>query len=166
MSIWQLEFGFVPSTAATRHWADSHSTTRILSPERERLWEGAAFPDSLIETLDRLLPDSRMMDASHARWADGNGSFIDLFFEADRVVSIGVTLDLRVPCLTLVSELALVANRQQWLVITCDGRIFRPTVRRFLGEIQQSSAMRWIRGSLDTLVRRHSTHTNEELRCD
>lgn len=166
MSAWQFEFGFVPSTAATRHWADSHSSTRIPEADREGLWSEMAFPDSLIESLDRVLPDSRMISNSHARWADVNGSFIDVVFEQDRVVSIAVTLDLRVPCLALVSELALAANRQQWLVITTDGRIFRPTVRRFLGEIQQSPATRWIRGSLDSLVRRQAMCTSEELRCD
>jgi hypothetical protein len=166
MSAWKYEFGFVPATAVTCYRADNHPSLRILSPEREGLWEGR-FPGPVVfESLDSLLPHSQMIGNSLARRADGKGNFFDLFFERDRVLKIDVTLDLRVPCLTLVSELTLLANRQQWLVITTDGRIFRPTVRRFLGEIQQSPAMRWIRGSLDPLVSRQATRKNEEPRCD
>jgi len=166
MSAWQFQFGFVPSTSVTRHWADSHESIRILSPARERLWEGTAFPNSLVESLESLLPESRMVSDSHACWADGKGSHIDLKFERERVLNITVTLDLRVPCLSLVSDLSLLGNRQQWLAITTDGRVFRPIVRRFLAEIEQSSAMRWIRGSPEALARRHSARTSEELRCD
>jgi hypothetical protein len=145
VSAWHYEFGFVPSIAVTRHWAKSPSPTRILSPEREALWEGMAIPDSLVESLDSLLPDFCLISDSHARWGGADGSFIDVRFDREQLVKVDMTLDLRVPCLTLVSELTLLANRQQWLAITTDGRIFRPTVRRFLGEIQQSPAMRWIR---------------------
>lgn len=110
--------------------------------------EGIAFPGSLLEILDRLFPDSRMVGVSRVRWQNANGSFIEVFLEKDRVANIAVTLDLRVSCLTIVSELTLLANQQQWLAITADGKSFRPTVRRFIVEMQRSPAMRWIRGSL------------------
>lgn len=166
MATWQFEFGFLPSTATTRHWASSHSSTRIPEPEKQGLWKGVDLPPSLVESLDKLLPGSQMISASHARWGDGDGSCIDVFFERDQLMDVAVTLDLRVPFLALVSELALIANQHQWLVIMTDGKIFRPTVRRLLAEIQHSPAMHWVRGSLDAFVRRQSEHRNDELRCD
>jgi hypothetical protein len=65
---------------------------------------------------------------------------------------IRVTVDLREPHLNFIADVALVANQVGWLGITGDGRIFRPSVRRFLAEIHQSPAMRWIRGSMESLL--------------
>jgi hypothetical protein len=161
-----FEFGFVPASALTRHMALSQPSTRILEPERTGLWDRIAFPDSLVECLDKLSPDSCLINASQMRWGDGSASFIDVFVEGDRLVNVSVTLDLRASCLKFVSDLTLIANRHDWLVITTDGRVFRPTVRRFLVEIQHSPAMRWIRGSMDSFVRRQLTPRNDELRFD
>lgn len=161
MTAWQFEVGFVPSTALTRLRALSQPPAKIEEADRAGLWTGVTLPDSLVENLDKLSPDSCLLSPSQLRWGDGGASFIDVFVEGGRVTNISVSLDLRMPCLKFVSDLTLVANRFDWLVITTDGRVFRPTVRQFMVEIQHSPAMRWIRGSLDAFALRHPTRKND-----
>ena len=160
---WRFVFGFVPWTPVTRHWALGDHPIKVRDADREGLWNGTAVI-SLVESLDTLGVDSRMVSASQLRWGAENENCITVFVEGERVTNISVTLDLRVPCLKFVSDLTLVANRQDWLVITTDGRIFRPTVRRFLVEMQQSPGMRWIQGSMDAFARRQSTTAQPGLR--
>jgi len=156
VTAWQFEFGFLPARAVTTHWMLSQPSKRSLECETAALWNGMPFPNSLIESLDDLSPHSRLIGSSQMRWGDEAANFIDVFVERDRLVNVSVTLDLRVPCIRFVSDLTLIANRHDWLAITANGRIFRPTVRRFMVEIQRSPAMRWVRGSVDSFLLRHS----------
>ena len=128
---------------------------------------GHGIPDSLVESLDSLLPDSLMISTSHARWGRRSGSFIDVRFDRPQLVRIDVSLDLRVPCLTLISELTLLANRQQWLAIMTDGRLFRPTVRRFLGRFSSPRPCGGSGGAPEAFLRRHSARRiNPAMICE
>jgi hypothetical protein len=150
---WQFEFGLIPSTTLTRHWALDDHSRRVREADREGLWNGTSFP-SLVAGLDRMGLDSHMVGASLVRWGEGDENFIDVLVEAGRVCEVKVMLDLRVHCLKFISDFTLAANRHQWLVITTEGMVFRPTVRRCIVEIEESAAMRWVRGSMNVVVRR------------
>jgi hypothetical protein len=133
MKPWQFEFRFVPSNAAQRPWAFGRPAREPVESDVMRPWDDVAFIDSLSGNTPRT------------RWRDPYGHFVDVLFEEGRLAKVSATLDLRDPCLKFVSDLTLVANRLEWLVLSAEGQMFRPTVRRFLVEIQRSPAMRWIR---------------------
>lgn len=149
MKPWQFAFDFVPSNAAQRPWAFAHPATAEQQPGVVRQWNEAAFVDSLAG------------GASKTRWRDPYGSFVDVTFSDDRLARVSAMLDLREPCLKFVSDLTLVANRLEWLVVANPGQMFRPTVRRFLVEIQRSTAMQWVRGM--GLSGHSSTQANSEV---
>lgn len=151
---WQFEYGFVPETAVTRGWAQSHPAARMLDADRRGLWKNDPLQARLVRILDGLLPKRTALSPSHIRWDSGNASYVDVLVDGEWLVDIAVTIDLRAPYLFLVSELALLANERQWLAISIDGRVFRPTVRRFLVEIRQTLARRRVAVTVDSLARR------------
>jgi hypothetical protein len=154
VNVWEFEFSFVPSTPTTRRWATTLPQLRASTAEMAGFWENAAAPVSLVESLDALSPCSSLVNTSQLRWHAENNCFIDVLVDGHRLTNIVVTLDLRAPCLKLVSDLTLLAQRHGWLVAAGDGRIFRPTVRRFIVEIEESQAMRWVRGSIEAFMQR------------
>ena|SRR5688572_6153944 len=157
VNAWQFEFSFVPSTSATRHWATSLPQLRVSTAERVGFWESTAAPVSLVESLDALSRCSSLVSTSQLRWHADNNCVIDVLVEGHRLTDIVVTLDLRSPYLQLISDLALLAHRHRWLVAAEDGRIFQPTVRRFIVEIESSPAIHWVRGSIEAFIQRKTS---------
>lgn len=127
---------------------------RVSTAERVGFWESTAAPVSLVESLDALSRYSSLVSTSHLRWHADNNCLIDVLVESHRLTNIVVTLDLRSRYLQLISDLTLLAHRHRWLVAAEDGRIFQPTVRRFIVEIEKSPAMHWVRGSIEALIQR------------
>lgn len=164
---WQFEYGFVPETETTCRWAQCHPTAKALDVDRSALWKGYPLQARLVERLNRLLPKRTLLSPSRTRWEDGNGSYVDVLVDGEQLVDIAVTIDLRMPCLFFVSELALLANERQWLAMSIDGKIFRPTVRRFLVEIRLALARRRVQMPAEfaarkpTLGKRHSRRNME-----
>jgi hypothetical protein len=152
MSAWRFEFGFVPSTPVTQRLVLANPPVKLSSLERLKFWHGLPVPESLLESLNSLLLMPQLLCEAKIRWARGCDTYVDLFVERRCMRDIRVTVDLREPHLNFIADVALVANQVGWLGITGDGRIFRPSVRRFLAEIHQSPAMRWIRGSMESLL--------------
>jgi len=152
MKPWQFEFGFVPSNAAQRPWAFALPARDALKLDVVRQWDDSAFIDSLAG------------NTPQTRWRDTYGNFVDVRFEEGRLARVSAALDLRDPCLKFVSDLTLVANRLEWLVISAEGQMFRPTVRRFLVEIQRSAAMRWIREAEYQAARRRESPLSNQAR--
>jgi len=122
--------------------------------------------DPVFDGLGKLLPERREVDPRQLRWSDGDvegsGTFVDAFIDRSQLMYLAVSVDLRRGHLGLVAELALIANRNGWLAVTSGGRFFRPSVRRFLQEIQGSPAMRWVRRAMAVNVRRNLLAANEE----
>lgn len=98
---------------------------------------GQPLTESLNKALTGLLPDFRRVSAQQLRWSDGMGSTVDLHVERSLLVNVIVSIDLRMRPLQLIAELALIANKHGWEGITDDGRFFRPSLRRFLQELQR-----------------------------
>ncbi len=138
-----FSFGFVPATAFTRRCAVRHPPAKLSDTDRASAWTGTPFSGSLIESLDKVSSAFLRLGDGHLRWGDRDACFIDVFFEGIQLVNVSVMLNLRAPSLEFVSGVALVANHHQWLAVTADGRVFRPTVRRFMMEIQNTPAFHW-----------------------
>jgi hypothetical protein len=152
---WLFEFGFGPEATVVRGRKFVHPETAITDAEILGVWESVSFPDTLIEDLNSRLHKPQMITTHQMRWAGGIDTYVDVFFEQDRLANVTAAIDVRAPHLAFVSDLCLVANRHCWLAIMPNGRFFRPCVRRFMAEIQHSPATRWIRGSLDSLAQAH-----------
>lgn len=143
----KFEFGFVPEAALVRTRAFIHPSTTIPDHERVQSWGDGEFSDLLAEKFSGLLPGPCSVDPGQMRWGSPDGLSIGVFFEREKPIGVTVTIDVRVPYIAFISELSLLANRLQWLVVMPDGRIFRPRVRRFLAEIQHCQANLWVRRS-------------------
>jgi len=137
-----FKFGFVPSAALPGRLSTIHAAPGSLEECVAEFWKEVPFPDSLIESLDAVLPAFRRISASQLRWGDGRSSCVEVATQGELLTNVLVSIDVRASYLTLVAELALVARRYNWLVITGRRQVFPPSVRRFLTEIHQSSAMR------------------------
>jgi len=161
---WLFEFGFVPEATIVRGRKFVHPETAITDAEISCVWESARFPDTLIEDLSTRLHQPRMINTHQMRWESGIETYVDVFFQQDRLANVKAALDVRESHLAFVSDVCLVANRHGWLAIMTSGRFFRPCVRRFMAEIQQSSAARWVRGSRESLVQRQFGRKNDEMR--
>jgi hypothetical protein len=143
----RFEFGFVPEVAVVRRWQFIHPSTTISRAERTAAWLEELFSHTVAARFTTLLHGPYWIGAGRTRWGDGETICIDVFFDLDRPIDVTVTIDIRAPHLAFLSELCLLANGLQWLAVMPDGRIFRPCLRRFLGEIQHGRATRADRAS-------------------
>lgn len=151
---WQYQFDLAPAAAVARRWPLIHPATRIAEEDRVGLWEGIGIPFSLIQSLNRMQPESRLINEAQIRWGSEQSTHVDVLLQGDRLHGIKVAVDVRTPHLAFLGEIAMLALRHEWLVITLDGRIFQPSARRFLTDIRLSPAKRWACGSVEALVQR------------
>jgi hypothetical protein len=161
---WLFEFGFVPEATIVRGKKFVRPETAPTTAEILRVWESSHFPDTLIEDLSSRLHEPRMITTHQMRWEGGTDAYVDVFFDHERLANVTAVIDVRAPHLAFVSDLCLIANRHGWLAIMTSGQFFRPRVRRFMAEIQHSSAACWVRGSRESLVQKQIGQMNDELR--
>jgi len=147
VAAWQFHFELAPVAEISRRHGSLRPSTRIEHPDRAGLWAGEIVPDSLLRDLERLCPDTRATLPQHIRFGREQRTVVDVRTRGPRLEQLTVAVDIREPHVEFLGEIALLANRHEWLVISTDGRMFRPSVRRFLAEIKVSSAMRWVRGA-------------------
>jgi len=144
LAIWQFDLHVLPCDAVKAAYGDIRPLTLSKSDfEKYANWDECHLKD--IEGAVASLLEERSSWGRHLRtWGDEDGNRIDLTYQAGILSSIFVRIDVRTVSYTFIGGFLDVARRNDWVLLTGDGRLLDPSASQLLSAIQRSTAAKFV----------------------
>ncbi|MFN3231841.1 MAG: hypothetical protein ACE363_06730 [Alphaproteobacteria bacterium] len=144
MAIWQYDFHLIPEQGVVAQVGHLPIAIQDAEQRLEIYWTSEYLTEDIATEIDRILPAGSSWRSGLQIWGSDDGSRIDISYRADRIESVFIRFDLRQPSLKLMMSIVDLARLHEWLILTNEGYLLKPSIKSLLSRIRQSPSFRFV----------------------
>lgn len=145
MATWQFDLHLLPSRAVTATHGGVPLTIFREDFDKGDWWRDVTITPNIKAQLAKLLRPASSWSPRIEVWGIEDGDRIDVVGESGHVEDILVRVDVRDLSYKFLMEMTKVARENDWLILTQDNHVLRPSVKEVLRAIHRSDSFRFVR---------------------
>src|SRR5690348_7117694 len=135
MATWQFDFHMLPAKVVSSFYQSTPLTIPRADFESQEWCKDIAAPANLRDGLTKFLSPLRSWSSNVERWGCEEGNRIDITWDNGAIAAILARVDVRNLSHVFLVHVLELARKNDWLLRTQDGRVFRSSLTRLLSAI-------------------------------